>query len=98
MYRIQFSREAEEHLEELTVRKQRIVVDEIDKQLRFEPAVPTRNRKRMRKNPIAPWELRIDDIRVYYEVKEDPESVVSILAIGIKIRDLVYIGGEIVDL
>jgi mRNA-degrading endonuclease RelE of RelBE toxin-antitoxin system len=42
----------------------------------------------------APWELRIGDLRVYYETKDEPEPIVTILAIGIKERDQVRIGGE----
>jgi hypothetical protein len=41
----------------------------------------------MRPNPVAPWELRIGDLRVYYEVKGEPQLTVTILAIGIKERD-----------
>ena len=47
---------------------------------------------------LAPWELPIGQIRVYYDVGEDSEAVVAILAIGIKIGDQVYIGGEAVNL
>lgn len=52
----------------------------------------------MRPNPIAPWELRIGEIRVYYDVKESPRQIVSILAIGQKERNIVRIAGEIVSL
>jgi len=48
----------------------------------------------MRPNPLAPWELRIGALRVYYEVKEEPELVVSVLAVGVKDRNVVRIGGE----
>jgi hypothetical protein len=34
------------------------------------PTLETRNRKPMRPNPIAPWELRIGHLRVYFEVEE----------------------------
>jgi mRNA-degrading endonuclease RelE of RelBE toxin-antitoxin system len=51
----------------------------------------------MRPNPIAPWELRIGVLRVYYEV-EAAESVVRILAVGAKDRDVVRIGGEAIKL
>jgi hypothetical protein len=37
-------------------------------------------------------------IRVYYDIEEKPETVVTILAIGIKERDRVMIGGEEVEL
>ena len=63
-----------------------------------EPTVPTRNRKVLRANSLAPWELRIGDLRVYYEVKVEPDAVVVVKAIGIKERDRVVIGGEEVEL
>ena len=44
--------------------------------------------------PRGTLELRIGDLRVYYETKDEPEPTVSILAIGIKERDQVRIGGE----
>ncbi|QYO65108.1 type II toxin-antitoxin system RelE family toxin [Leptolyngbya sp. 7M] len=66
-------------------------------QLSYEPTVPTRNRKEMRPNPLAVWELRIGNLRVYYDVDEQ-ESVVDIRAIGIKEGNQVRIGGEIVEL
>ena len=52
----------------------------------------------MRPNPLAPWELRIGNLRVYYDVAEPPEAVVFIRAIGIKRRNRIFIGGEEVQL
>jgi len=57
----------------------------------------TKNRKPMRPNPVAPWELRIGILRVYYEI-EAAEPVVRILAVGVKERDVVRIGGEVIKL
>jgi mRNA-degrading endonuclease RelE of RelBE toxin-antitoxin system len=82
----------------LTVRQQRTVLDSVDRQLLHQAEVETRNRKPMRPNPVAPWELRIGDLRVYYEVKGEPEPTVTILALGIKERDRVRIGGERIKL
>jgi len=48
----------------------------------------------MRPNPVAPWELRIGDLRVYYEVQEIPAPRVLIRAIGLKERNRVLIGTE----
>ena len=92
-YTIEYSPEAEEHLRWLTTRQQRTVLDTVDRQLPNEPNVETRNRKPMRPNPVAPWELRIGNLRVYYEVQDEPEFIVTILAVGIKERDEVRIGG-----
>jgi hypothetical protein len=52
----------------------------------------------MRPNPVAPWELRIGNLRVYYDVEEEPEPVVFIRAVGIKDRGRVRIGREVIDL
>ena len=97
-YRIQYSPETDQHLRYLTARERSIVFDGVDEQLRHQPAVETRNRKPMRPNPLAPWELRIGDIRVYYDVEEEPEKLVTVLSIGLKDRNRVIIGGEEVEL
>jgi mRNA-degrading endonuclease RelE of RelBE toxin-antitoxin system len=93
-YNIQYSPDAEDHLRRLTARQQRIVLDIVDRQLVSQPVMETRNRKRMRPNPVAPWELRIGDLRVYYEISDEPRATVTILAVGVKERDRVRIGGE----
>lgn len=55
--------------------------------------VETRSRKRLVANPIAPWELRVGRYRIYFDVQEEPERVVTIVAIGLKVREKVMIGG-----
>jgi len=42
--------------------------------------------------------LRIGNFRVNYEISEEPEGTVTILAIGVKERNRVRIGGEIIKL
>jgi len=97
-YRIEFSPDAEDHLRTLSARQQRIVMDTVDEQLAHQPTTETRNRKPMRPNPLAPWELRIGDLRVYYDVEERPQPVVLIRAVGIKERHRVRIGNEVIEL
>jgi mRNA-degrading endonuclease RelE of RelBE toxin-antitoxin system len=97
-YTIEFSPEAVEHLEAFTARQQTIVLATVDQQLRFQPMVETRNRKPMRPNPLAPWELRIGTLRVYYDLTDAPESIVFIRAVGIKRRNRIWIGGEEIQL
>jgi hypothetical protein len=75
-----------------------MVFDGVDEQLEHEPGVETRNRKPMRPNPLAPWELRIEELRVYYEIEELPEQVVTIVAVGVKDRNRVLIGGKEIKL
>ena len=97
-YQIVYSAEVESHLRVLTRTQQSTVIDSVDKHLADQPAAETRNRKPMRPNPIAPWELRIGNLRVYYEIREVPEKIVYILAVGIKKRNEVRIGKEVVRL
>ena len=98
VYRIEYSPAAEEHLRVLTARQRAVVFDAVDEQLAHQPGVETRNRKPMRPNPIAPRELRIGELRVYYDIGDKPEKVVTVVAVGIKDRDRVVIGGKEIDL
>ena len=97
-FRIEYSPESVEHLKLLTAREQSIVLDTVDEQLGHEPNIETRSRKPMRPNPVAPWELRIGDLRVYFEAVTDPEPVVYVRAVGVKSHNRVTIGGEEVEL
>ncbi len=93
-YRIEYAPETEQHLRALPARDATAVLDMVLRQLAHQPTLETRNRKRMRPNPLGPWELRIGHLRVYYDVDKQPEPVVRILAVGVKHRDRVTIGGE----
>ena len=97
-YRITYSPATENHLRALTARQQATILDAVDTQLQHQPTVETRNRKRMRPNPIDPWELRVGSLRVYYDVEEAPEPLVIILAVGSKEHNRVTIGDEEVEL
>jgi len=97
-YTIEYSPDAEEHLKRLTARERKIVLDTIDRQLVNQRNVETRNRKPMRPNALAPWELRIGRLRVYYDVGQEPESKIVVVAVGVKERNRVRIGGEIIEL
>jgi mRNA-degrading endonuclease RelE of RelBE toxin-antitoxin system len=96
-YRILYSPAAETHLRALAARDRVIVLDSVDEQLGQQPTVATRNRKPMRPNLLAPWELRIGDLRVYYDVEESGRTV-TVLAVGIKDRNRILIGGEEIEL
>ena len=96
-YRIQYSPDAEDHLRGLTARQRSIVLDTIDRQLAHQPTLETKNRKPMRQNPLAAWELRIGGMRVYYRAQE-PEQLVQVLAVGVKRHHRVYLGERVVEL
>jgi mRNA-degrading endonuclease RelE of RelBE toxin-antitoxin system len=93
-YEIEFYSTAIRHLRGLTARQRTIVLSGIREQLTDEPLGERRNRKPRRPNPIAPLELRLGNLRVYYDVSE---SVVTVVAIGVKIRERVRIDGEDVE-
>ena len=97
-YSIAYSPEAAEHLRGLTARQRTTVMDAVDEQLAQQPGVETKNRKPMRPNPFAPWELRVGNMRVYYDIEEGDAPTVTVLAVGIKRRNRIFIGGEEVEL
>ncbi len=67
-YTVEFAQSVESHLRMLTARERTTVLDAIGGQLLHEPLKETRHRKPLRPNPIAPWELRVDQLRIFYEV------------------------------
>jgi mRNA-degrading endonuclease RelE of RelBE toxin-antitoxin system len=97
-FAIIYSPEAVDHLEALPRASQKLVLDEVERQLERDPALPTRKRKVLRPNPIAPWELRLGDLRVFYAVEEQPEPRVTVAAVGLKRHNELWIGKERVDL
>ena len=106
-YSIVYSPEVVDHLAELKKAQQVRVLDEVQAQLVHQPSLPTRRRKFLRPNELARWELRIGEIRVFYDVDEPVESesdegntpgVVTIKAVGVKERNQLRIGGVRIDL
>jgi len=97
-FRIEYAPATITHLKALTARHQSIVLDGAARYLSVDPMVETRNRKPMRPNPLAPWELRLGNLRVYFDVIIEPEPVVVVLAVGVKERNAVRIGKAVIDL
>jgi mRNA-degrading endonuclease RelE of RelBE toxin-antitoxin system len=94
-FQVHFSSDAGGHLRHLTASQRATLIDQVEVQLVDQPTLPSRNRKHMRENSLAAWELRIGNLRVYYDVEEEPEPMVLIRAIGIKERNQVRIGGKL---
>ena len=93
-YSIEYSLDAVIHLAGLKKRDQRLVLDGVDRNLSHRPLKISRNLKRMRLNLLADWELRLGDLRVYYVVQEEPINRVSVVAVGKKVGNRLYIAGE----
>ncbi len=52
----------------------------------------------MRPNTLARYRLQVGNLRVYYDVHEQPELLLLVKGIAVKIRDRVYMGGEEIEL
>jgi mRNA-degrading endonuclease RelE of RelBE toxin-antitoxin system len=90
---VEVSEDAERHLSQLGARDRTILIDVIEEPLTHEPTVPTRRRKLLRENPLATWELRVGDYRVFYNV-DAVQSVVILIAVGRKVHNALYIEGK----
>ena len=91
-YEIRFASSAKRHLQDFPVGQRAVIVAAVERHLSHEPLGETRSRKRLRPNPIAPWELRVRSMRVFYDV--DEAGVVTVLAIGVKRGNRLYMEGE----
>jgi mRNA-degrading endonuclease RelE of RelBE toxin-antitoxin system len=93
MFQIDFTPEALADLLFFRAYEQRQIIQAIETQLPYQPTQPTRNRKQLRPNALAEWELRIDNFRVFYDVDSEL-SLVKIEAIGYKEGNTLFIHGE----
>ena len=91
--RVIFKPQALDHLRWLPVREQRMVTDGIRQHLvDGDPAVETRNKFRLRRaSEVADYELRLEDLRVFYRIAE---SDVLITVIGRKRGNALIVKGE----
>jgi mRNA-degrading endonuclease RelE of RelBE toxin-antitoxin system len=96
-YQIAFTSSAEADLAHFRVIDQRVIVDAIRAHLTTDAGNESRRRKRLTANPLAPWELRVGDHRVFYQVTEG-DTAVTILAVGIKGHNDLFIRGRKVEL
>jgi mRNA-degrading endonuclease RelE of RelBE toxin-antitoxin system len=90
-FRIEFAESVADQLLALTRGERVRLLDAIERQLGAEPLTETGNRKPLRPNPVAPWELRVGALRVFYEVAQRP-GVVRVVAVGKKDRNVLRVG------
>jgi mRNA-degrading endonuclease RelE of RelBE toxin-antitoxin system len=96
-YAIRFADEASDHLDSLTARQRATLLDSTERQLSHQPTLETRHRKRMQPGKegfVAPWELRVGDLRLYYEAHETPQRLVVVVAVGVKVRNRLRVAGR----
>lgn len=92
-YEIELSRIAVEALKSLRKYDQQSIRDALQEQLSETPNIATRNRKRLRPNRLAEWELRVGKYRIFYDVDEE-DGLVRIVAIGYKEGNRLFILDE----
>ena len=90
---IVFTPEALEDLRLFKRGERTTIIEAIEGQLSHEPNNETRNRKRLRPNQTAEWELRVDRFRVFYDIDEG-NHLVKIEAVGHKRGSRLFIHGE----
>jgi len=96
-YGIRFAESVKAQIRQLSARQRVQLLDAIEEQLTHEPMIETRNRKPLRPNPLAPWELRVGELRAFYEVAIQ-ENEVRVLAVGQKRGNSLLIEGKEVRL
>ncbi len=93
-----YADEVKQHLRAIDIKYHSLIQSAVETQLSHEPDVETRNRKPL-KRPIAfgaDWELRLgpeNRFRVFYQVNAESHEV-RVLAVGVKDRNRLFIGGE----
>ncbi len=88
-YTITFEPAVSPQIDALTARQFAIVLDAIQVHLVHQPSLSTRNRKPLRPNTLASWELRLGDLRIVYHIAGNE---VRIVAIGRKRREYLMLG------
>ncbi len=87
---------AEADLAHFKAADQRVIVEAVRVHLTTDADTESRRRKRLTSNLMAPWELRVGDHRVFYEIEGD--TTVTILAVGVKEHNDLFIRGRKVEL
>jgi len=79
-YHVVFSPEAADDLRALKVNIRAAVEDAIERHLRHEPRKTSRSRvKRLRALSRPQYRLRVEDVRVFYDVAEDEVEILAIV-------------------
>ncbi len=95
MFHINMTPSAADDLDFFDAYEQRMLMAAIHTYLVHDAHIPTKRRKRLESNPIAPWELKKDTFRIFYDIIDD---TVDILAIGYKDHNNLFIRGRKVSI
>jgi len=97
-YGLIYDPQVRDHVNKIERKYHSLIRKEIERQLRYESEVQTKNRKPLlRPSSLgSAWELRIgpeNRLRIFYKTDRELWTV-NILAIGVKIKERLYIGGK----
>jgi hypothetical protein len=97
-FELSFAQQVIEHMDLIESKYHRLLQRAIHEQLTYTPAEETRNREPLdQPSPFgASWELRCgphNRFRIFYDVDATTQEV-EVLAIGVKDRNRLLIGGE----
>jgi mRNA-degrading endonuclease RelE of RelBE toxin-antitoxin system len=90
-FHINLTSSAAEDLDYFDAYEQRIIMAAVHTYLVHDAHIPTKRRKQLESNPRAPWELKKDNYRIFYDIIAD---TVDILAIGYKDHNDLFIRGR----
>jgi mRNA-degrading endonuclease RelE of RelBE toxin-antitoxin system len=93
MFEITFTPEAVEDLRWFKKVDRKQILEKLDSQLSYGPAIETRNRKRLRPNKLAEWELRAGRYRVFFDIDQENE-LIKVVAVGYKRGSRLFIHGR----
>ncbi|MFL5800765.1 MAG: type II toxin-antitoxin system RelE family toxin [Roseiflexaceae bacterium] len=94
-FTVKLTPSAREDIRYFKAYEQRIISDGIRAHLTRDALVETNRRKFLEPNNLAPWELRIDNYRIFYDVEDD---TINVRAVGYKEHNDLYIRGKKVAL
>jgi len=93
MFQITYTHAAREDISTFKKQEQTMVADRVEEQLIHQPNVETRNRKKLRPNQTAQWELRAETYRVLCDVDEI-EQKVEVKLVGRKVGATLLVRGQ----
>ena len=93
MFKINYTHSARDDISTFRKQEQTIIADNIEEHLAHQPNIETRNRKKLRPNQTAQWELRAEAFRVLYDVDEIKRSV-EIRLVGRKVGATLLVRGQ----
>ncbi len=97
-YELKYAAEVPRHLGTIPRKHHSLIRRQIESQLGYEPESETRNRKPLLRPSLlgVVWELRCglrNRFRVFYRVDRARRQV-YIVAVGLKVKDRLFVGGE----